>query len=350
MKRVLALSLALTMALPVFAKRAMRYFDIETLPGTVDSPRLALFGDGWVVLKKGEGGDALVAIGRDGKEVRTLLQLKDARIDGWWIAPRDTHVAWTSGGRLFSSEIEALDGRREAPAREDLGAAPEGGVAFSSDGKRLAWSVAGSIRVRQEGKTAEHALRPGRAFAEGPVFSLDGQALFAITGAADPVGPADSVDMLTLGSGIWKALDSATGRTFSGLATPRAEPAGGYTPEPPGRRVAWISRGADGKADIRVIDAETMAAETPVEGLGVEAIAFTPYATAIVFTARGDGGRMQAWLVNAFRSGTRRGYARDHIADASEGDLICPTPRGAETWFLEKTCEDVWQVKRAKQR
>ncbi|MBI2923292.1 MAG: hypothetical protein HYY18_19725 [Planctomycetes bacterium] len=351
MKRVLALSLALTMALPAFAKRAMRYFDVETLPGTVDTPRLSLFGNGWLVLKKGADGDALVAMGPDGKEARKILELKDAKIDAWWIAPRDTHVAWTSGGRLFVSEIEAFDGRREAPAREDLGATPEGGVAFSSDGRSQAWFVAGTLRVRREGKTKEHALRAGRAFAEGPVFSLDGGAVFAITGPATPAGPADAVESLALDSGTWTALESATGRVLSGLAAPHAEPPdGAYTPEDAGRRVAWIARDADGEADIRVMDAGSKTSETPVEGVAVEAIAFTPYASAIVYTARGDGGRMQAWMVNVFRSGTKRGFARDRIADATDGDIICPTPRGAETWFLAKTCDDAWQVKRAKAR
>ena len=351
MKRVLVLSLALILALPAFAKRAMRYFDVETLPGTVDTPRLSLFGNGWLALKKGAEGDALVAMGPDGKEARKILELKAAKIDAWWIAPRDTHVAWTSAGRLFVSEIEALDGRREAPAREDLGAAPEGGVAFSSDGRSQAWFVAGTLRVRQEGKLKEHALRADRALAEGPVFSLDGGAVFAITGPAAPAGPADAVESLALDTGTWTALESATGRTLSGLAAPHAESAPGASmPENAGRRVAWISRGADGKADIRVMDSGSKPAETPVEGVAVEAIAFTPYANAIVFTSRGDGGRMQAWMVNVFRSGTMRGYARDHIADASDGDLICPTPRGAETWFLAKTCDDAWQVLRAKAR
>jgi hypothetical protein len=133
----------------------------------------------------------------------------------------------------------------------------------------------------------------------------------------------------------------------SGLcSTPEAPPDGGLAPVGAHRRLAWIAKRGAG-AEVRFHDAAAGTTETLTAALRADELAFEVGTGAVMAVMRDAAGESRAYLVNTFRSGTRRGYAVDVILSGKD-ELSSPAGVAGESWFLKKVGDGEWKVVAAK--
>jgi hypothetical protein len=321
MKRILIAGL-IVMSGAAVAERAARVFVAKPLDVAAPDGRISATPKGFVVLERGKSGDRVVHHDRDGKEIAELAKV-EGKIDRWWVSPdgeaavvlHDVNVLTLHGAAGDFSEPEHL---------------LAGDVAFSPDGKRLAFRTGDKVVARDAARKGWRVEIPGSGVLEGPLWSGDGKSLVVVTGDSSVAGGVlksspDTVEWCDprAEKPEWKKVFKSDGGTVACLASDLT-----------GRRVAFIE--TKGGWKLRLYDLDKGELDVLDESGGWRSLAFTP-AGDLLATAETRAGRIEAGLIGTVRGGTKRGVSRDRVGDLPDADIHGAAAGASDFWFVTHT-------------